>query len=220
MLTAFAWPIRCARSSAWSSSPGTQRSSPKHTLQALVSVIPWPAAVIERRKRTGEPRGAASKARTSDCRSLEGVVPSMRKQRTPLPAAARSAASSTVMWCAKKRSRSHEATSSSAYSAVSAAFAAANSTTDLESRLRRSNDGPLGSASASRVMASSASVACGGSETSTRCLCFGGSSSRTSALSRRTISVSQSSAYSSASFDEPLTSSPRRPPKKVGFAAQ
>ena len=78
-----------------------------------------------------------------------------------LPAAARSAASSTVMWCAKKRSRSHEATSSSAYSAVSAAFAAANSTTDLERRLRRSNDGPLGSASASRVMASSASVAWG-----------------------------------------------------------
>ena len=46
-MTASRWPMRCRRSSAWSCIAGLHSRSRKATLEARVSVMPWPATRVE-----------------------------------------------------------------------------------------------------------------------------------------------------------------------------
>ena len=83
-LTATVCPMRWARSSAWRSSPGTQRSSPKTAVCAAVSVRPCPAARIESTKTTCGSAQSASGAELqggTEAQTVQAVQAAQRCRR-------------------------------------------------------------------------------------------------------------------------------------------
>mmetsp|Transcript_66457 Transcript_66457/g.214170 ORF Transcript_66457/g.214170 Transcript_66457/m.214170 type:complete len:213 (-) Transcript_66457:521-1159(-) len=205
--------MRCARSSACTRMPGVQCSSAKTTVLAAVRVMPTPAA--------SRPR-IATRTVSSDWnrlvrrkRSAELTEPSMRMNFTLFRTAVASSASNMTMWWPKMRNLQPPWSRSSAYSQTGPTFARPVSLyICMRTWCLAWGALPSVSSSCSRrdvhVAAASRSTS-----SCTRCRRFEGSSSRTSAFSRRTM-MGRRWACSSSRLDAPVKSMP----KGVHFGAQ